>query len=148
MFISCNIQDLLDAEQITLDTYTEIESILKTYIDKASKLDNYGNTDQANLVWEYGDKIVYLVGYLFIIRQRILKDYRNCELKTLTEYKDIYKLDCIKKKFSCFKIPFDVDDLYEIFGVGSSLGFEGIAYMALEEDEDPVCNETSIFEFQ
>ncbi len=150
MFISnfCEVEDLLTAESITLDMYTQVETILKSYIDKASKLDNYGNSDKATIVWDYGNKLVYLVVYLFIVRERILKDYKNCELKTLSEYKEIYKLDCIKKTFNCFKVPFDVSDLYEIFGVGSSFGFEGIDYMSLEIDETIVCNETNIFEIQ
>ncbi len=149
MFINFGtILPLTDAEQITFDSYQEIEVIIKSYIDKGSKLDQYGISDKASPIWEYGTKIVYLVNLLFIIRERILKDYRNCELQTFDTYKEIYKLDCIKKTFACFSIPFNVTPLYAIFGLDNPYGFDGIAFMALELDETIVCNNTSIFEVQ
>ncbi len=149
MFINFGtILPLTDAEQITFDSYQEIEVIIKTYIDKGSKLDQYGISDKASPIWEYGNKIVYLVNLLFIIRERILKDYRNCELQTFDTYKEIYKLDCIRKTFACLSIPFDVNPLYAVFGLDNPYGFDGIAFMALELDETIVCNNTSIFEVQ
>lgn len=149
MFINFGvIQPLTDAEQVTADMYQEIEAYLYTYISKASKLDEYGMSEKADVLFEYGNKIVYLVLLLFIIRERILKDYRNCELQTFDTYKEEYKLDCIRKTFSCFSIPFDVNPLYAVFGLDNAYGFDGIAFMALEIDETTVCNNNSIFEIQ
>jgi len=149
MFINFGvIQPLTDAEQVTADMYQEIEAYLLTYISKASKLDEYGMSEKADVLFEYGNKIVYLVLLLFIIRERILKDYRNCELQTFETYKEEYKLDCIRKTFSCFSIPFDVNPLYAVFGLDNAYGFDGIAFMALEIDETTVCNNNSIFEIQ
>lgn len=149
MFINfCQIKSLDPAESLTLDAYDEIESILSTYISKAYKLDEYGKSADASKIWDYGNKIVYLIGYLFLIRERILKDYRNCQLKTFAEYKEIYKLDCIRKTFACFSIPFDVDNLYSIFGVNSPFGFDGIDFMAIEIDNTNLCNDGSVFEIQ
>lgn len=149
MFINFGtIQALTDAEQITLDMYEEIEAILYTYISKATKLDEYGMTEKADVLFEYGNKIVYLVSLLFIIRERILKDYRNCELQTFDTYKEEYKLDCIRKTFSCFSIPFDVNPLYAVFGLDNPYGFDGIAFMALEIDDTIACNINTVFEVQ
>lgn len=149
MFINFGtILPLTDAEQVTLDMYEEIETILQTYISKATKQDEYGMTERADVLFDYGNKIVYLVTLLFIIRERILKDYRNCELQTFETYKTEYKLDCIRKTFSCFSIPFDVNPLYAVFGLDNAFGFDGIAFMALEIDETTVCNNNSIFEVQ
>ena len=147
MFINFGqIQSLTDAEALTLDTYQEIETYLKQYIYKASKLDQYGKEKEANYTWEYGNKIVYLVNLLFIIRERIIKDIRNCNFDSFENYKETYKLDCIRKTFSCFPVPFDVNPLYAIFGLDDSFGFEGIAFDSIEIDEVNVCNRESILE--
>jgi hypothetical protein len=145
MFLSntCEVPDLLPAEQVTIDVYNTIESSLKLYIDKGYKLDNYGES-KANDMWGYGRYMVFLVAYLNIVRNNIQKDYLSCNLKTLQEYKQIYKLDCIREKFSCFSIPYDVDDLYETFGAGKSLAFTGIAYMGVEINGATVCGKSSI----
>ncbi len=149
MFINFGtIQPLTDTEQVTLDMYENIESIIKTYIDKGSKLDEYGITDKSSVIWEYGNKIVYLVSLLFIIRERILKDYNNCQLDTYESYKEQYKLDCIRKTFSCFSIPFDVNPLYEIFGLDDANGFEGIAFASIELDDSNACDINEVLEIQ
>lgn len=146
MFINFGtILPLNTSEQLTLDSYQEIQSIIKTYIDKASKLDEYGNSAKATSVWEAGNKIIYLTYYLDIVRQRILKDYQNCNLQSFEYYKETYKLDCIQKTFSCLPIPFDVNRLYAIYGLDETSGFEGIEFMALEIDETVSCNPTTIF---
>ena len=149
MFINFGvIESLTDAEQITFDSYQEIKSIIKTYIEKASKLDEYGMSDKASPIWEYGNRIIYLVGLLFIIREKILEDYSNCKLDTFENYKTAYKLDCIKKTFSCLPIPFNVTGLYEIFGLNDNFGFDGITFTALEIDNTIACNEITVFEVQ
>lgn len=147
MFIDFGvIKALTDAEQLTIDSYDEIETIISTYIQKAVKLDNYGQSNKATDIWEYGNKLVYLIVLLFIIRERILKDYNNCSLQTFDYYKDTYKLDCIRDTFSCLPIPFDVTGLYSIFGLNNNFGFDGINYMAIEEDINPNCSNNLIFE--
>lgn len=146
MFINFGtIEPLNDTEQVTLDMYEQVEAILNTYILKASTYDEYGNSDKANIIWEYGNKITYLVILLSIARQQILKDYANCELDTYETYKEDYKLDCIRKEFSCFSIPFDVNPLYEVFGLDDAYGFQGIGFMALEEDVAVACDINSVF---
>lgn len=145
MFINfCQIKDLLPDESLTLDSYNEVENIINNYSTLAIKLDQYGETDKANTNWEDANKLIYLVLYLTIIRQRIFKDFQNCTLQTLQQYKDIYKLDCIKKEFSCLSIPFNVDNLYNIFGVGITPGFDGIDFMAIETDSTIVCDRNTI----
>ncbi len=73
MFITFGtILPLNDEEQITLSSYDTIEPYIKVYIDKASKLDQYGISDRASVIWEEGNKIIYLVQYLYIIREIIL----------------------------------------------------------------------------
>lgn len=147
MFINfCQIKELLPEEGITLDSYNEVQTIINNYSTLGIKLDQYGETEKANTNWENANKVIYLVLYLSIIRQRILKDFKNCKLQTLQEYKDIYKLDCIKKEFSCLSISFNVDTLYNIYGVGITPGFDGIDYMAIETDNTIICNRNTIFE--
>ncbi len=149
MFINFGtILPLNTDEQITSEMYAQVETIIKTYIDRGSKLDEYGISDKASVIWEYGNKITYLVTYLSIIRQRILKDYINCELDTFENYKEEYKLDCIRKTFACFSIPFDVDALYAVYGLNNPYGFEGIEFMALEIDETIACDLDQVFEVQ
>ncbi len=131
-------------EQITSDMYAQVESIIKTYIDKGSKLDEYGISDKASPIWEYGNKIIYLVGLLSVIRQRILKDYRNCRLDTFENYKETYKLECIRKTFACFSIPFDVNALYAVYGLDTANGFEGIGFEAVALDDSIICDQTHI----
>lgn len=131
-------------EQITSDMYTEVETIIKTYIDKGSKLDQYGMSDKASPIWEYGNKIIYLVNLLSLIRQRILKDYANCKLDTFDNYKEAYKLDCIRKNFSCFSIPFDVNPLYAVFGLDNPYGFAGIGFEAVALDIEEACDQSVI----
>lgn len=147
MFINFKtILPLNTSEKLTFDVYSQIESIIKIYIDKASKLDEYGNNSKADIVWENGNKIVYLISYLTIIQEFIQKDYENCNLQSFKYYKDLYKLDCIKSTFSCLSIPFDVDPLYEVFGLGEIFGFDGIGYMAISEDNIEVCNNNLVFQ--
>lgn len=147
MFINFGVIEALnDSEQLTLDSYQEIQSIISTYIQKATKLDQYGISDRATPIFGYGNRLIYLVGLLFIIRERILKDYNNCSLQTFEFYKETYKLDCIRKTFSCLPIPFDVTSLYTIFGLNTHFGFDGINYMAIEEDVNPTCENNLIFE--
>lgn len=134
MFINFGlIEPLNNSEQLTFDSYAQIKSIIKNYIDKGSKLDEYGLSDKASPIWEYGNKVIYLVLYLNIINEQIQKDYDNSELQTFDYYKDLYKLDCIKKEFSCLSIPFDTDLLYEVFGLGKFFGFDGIGYMPITD---------------
>ncbi len=145
MFINFGVIESLNAsEAITLDMYNQVEIYLKQYIDKASKLDTYGNSDKADIVWEEGNKIIYLIGLLSIIRQRILKDYQNCIFTGVATYREEYKLDCIRKTFSCFTIPFDVNPLYEIFGLDDDYGFEGIGFDAVALDGSIACNQEAV----
>lgn len=146
MFINFGtILPLNNSEQVTFDSYSAVKDIIKTYIDRAYKLDEYGSSEKASLIWEYGNKIVYLTYYLDIIRERILNDYNNCNLQTYDYYKNLYKLDCIRKTFSCFLIPFDVDDLYSAYGLNKNFGFDGISFMAIKEDDSPACDNPLIF---
>lgn len=146
MFINFGtILPLNDSEQVTFNSYDEVKAILQIYIDKAYKLDQYGLVDKATPIWEYGNKVIYLVNYLFIIRDRINKDYVNCNLQTFKYYNDLYKLDCIRETFSCLTIPFDVDLLYSAFGLDKNFGFDGINYMAVEEDSSPACDNPLLF---
>lgn len=146
MFINFGtILPLNAEEQVTLDSYNSIEPYLKIYIDKAIKLDEYGISDKASVIWEEGNKIVYLVEYLYIVRDIILKDYENCNLQTYEYYKEEFKLDCIRETFSCLSIPFDVDGLYSSFGLNNNFGFDGISFMAIKEDNAPNCDNPLIF---
>lgn len=146
MFINFEtILPLNTDEQITSDMYDQVKTIIKTYIDKGAKLDEYGLSDKASPIWEYGNKIIYLVQYLSIIRQRILKDYRNCELDTFETYKEEYELDCIRKTFACFSIPFDVNALYAVYGLDTANGFEGIGFEAIADDDSVACDQESVF---
>jgi hypothetical protein len=146
MFINFGtILPLNAEEQVTLDSYDSIEPYLKVYIDKAIKLDEYGISDKASIIWEEGNKIVYLVQYLYIVRDIILKDYQSCSLETYEYYKEEFKLDCIRKTLSCMSIPFDVDGLYSSFGLNNNFGFDGISFMAIQEDDSPACENPLIF---
>ena len=145
MFINFGVIEELNANEfITIDAYNQLEVYLKQYIDKANALDAYGSSDKASIIWEEGNKIVYLVTLLSIIRQRILKDYQNCDFAGVASYREEYKLDCIRKTFSCFTIPFDVNPLYEVFGLDDDYGFEGIGYDAVALDNTIACNETAV----
>lgn len=147
MFINFGtILALNDSEQLTFDSYQELETIIKAYIDKASKLDEYGISDRATPIWEYGNKIIYLIGLLFIIRERILEDRSVCNVQSFEYYKEKYKLDCIRKTFSCLPIPFDVNPLYAMFGLDNYFGFDGISYMSIEEDITEACDENIVFQ--
>lgn len=147
MFINFGVlKSLNSSEQLTIDSYNQIESIVNTYITKATKMDEYGLSDKASAIFYYGNQLIYLIALLFIIRERILKDYSTCNLQTFEYYKETYKLDCIRKTFSCFTIPFDVTGLYNIFGLNTHFGFDGISYMSIQNDLTPVCNNSLIFE--
>lgn len=147
MFINFGVLKALTAsEKLTLDSYNQIQSIISTYITKATKLDKYGMSDKATPIFGYGNKLIYLVALLTIVRQRILKDYNNCNLQTFSYYSQTYQLDCIRKTFSCLPIPFDVTGLYTIFGLNNHFGFDGIGYMSIQNDLTPVCNNSLIFQ--
>lgn len=146
MFINnCQIKDLLADEQLTSDMYSQIQNIINTYIQKGIYLDQYGITKQSSEIFEYGNKLIYLVLYLSIINQRITGDIQNCSLQTLSNYRDLYKLDCIKESFLCFSIPINVEALYKVFGLSEPFGFSGINFMAIGLDSPNVCNDAQIF---
>ncbi len=147
MFINFDtILPLNASEQLTIDSYSAIKTIVKSYIDRAYKLDEYGISDKSSIIWEEGNKIFYLITYLTFANEQITKDYINCNLNTFDYYKELYKLDCIRKTFACLTIPFDVDPLYEVFGLGKNFGFDGIGYMAIVEDTTEVCNNNLVFQ--
>lgn len=140
MFINFGeIEALNNSEQITFDMYSQVQEIISTYINKGIKLDEYGYSKKATPIWEYGNKVVYLVVYLTMVRERILKDLANNELEEYSFYADLYKLDCIKKTFSCFSIPFNVEDLYAVYGVSSSnFSYDGISYMTINDEDNNI----------
>jgi hypothetical protein len=145
MFINFGvILPLNSSEEVTIDSYNEVESKLKVYIDKAYKADQYG-LDKSSQIWEEGNKIIYLIQYLFIVRDKIIKDYEGCNLQDYDYYKNLFKLTCIRKKLSCMSIPFDVEGLFSVFGLNKNFGFDGISFMAIKEDNSPNCENPLIF---
>lgn len=149
MFINfCQITTPEVNESLRINAFNIIEPYLDSNIAKGLVGDEYGLTTKANVFWQDASEYKFLIRYLFIIRDEILKDIQNCSRKTYSEYKEDFKLDCIKKHFSCQKIPFDVTPLYNLFGVGNPYGFDGISFMAISYDDQPLCNENNIFEVQ
>jgi len=150
MFINfCQIKDLTYSEQLLMDAYEIIQPYMDQNIDKAYKADQYGIANKGQVYWDDASDYRYLVLYMFIIRMRIIRDFQSCNLQTYEYYKDQFKLECIKKHFSCKTITFNVDNLFALFGITTTtFGFEGIDFAALEIDDEPVCNEQTIFEVQ
>lgn len=150
MFINfCQIKNLEYSEQLLIDAYNIIQPTLDSNIDKAYKADQYGLSGKAVIYWDDMADLRYLILYMFIIRMRILKDYQTCVLKPYTTYVDDFKLVCIRKHFSCKIIPFNVNALFELFGIGpNSFSFDGVGFDALEVDDTPICNNESVFEIQ
>lgn len=142
----CQIQPLNSSEQLTIDSYEELESNLKYYIDKVYKLDTYGRTKESNKNIKVGLHLIYLNIYLNIVRSAILNDIQTCNKKSFDDYKKQYKLDCIKKHFACLDKGVDIDNLLSIYNLTSSTFFTGISSMAIGYDNTPICNKTSIFE--
>lgn len=146
MFINnCQIDTLTTDEFITIEAYEVIENLVKSYIEKGYKQDLYA-LKGANSSWDLGNDLFYLLTYLQIVRSSIIRDIQSCNKQSFEYYKDKFKLDCIKKYFACKSTGIDISALYNIFGVGSPVGYEGIAYMAIGFDDTPICNETNIFE--
>ncbi len=149
MFINfCQIKTPEVNEALLINSFNIIEPYLNTNIQKGLVGDEYGLTEKANIFWQEASEYKFLIMYLFIIREQIIKDIQTCNRKTYTEYKENFKLDCIKKHFSCLEIPFDVTPLYNLFGVGSPFGFDGISFMAIAYDNQTSCEEDNIFEVQ
>lgn len=150
MFINfCQIKTLEYSEQLLIDAYNIIQPTLDSNIDKAFKADQYGLSGKAITYWDDAADLRYLILYMFIIRMRILRDYQNCDLQSYQTYIDDFELVCIRKHFTCKIIPFNINSLFDLFGIGvNSFSFDGIGFDALEVDDSPVCNNDSIFEVQ
>lgn len=145
---NCLNQDVLGANKdllLPMNERMNIEFLDATFsnmisiMNKAYSLDEYGS-DKANKFWDSANDLMYLQVYLNIIALSIKQDLANgnCSLLDYDTISERYKIDCIRKYFSCISI--DIDPLLSIFGIDRDM-FDGIGYMGIEEGD---CNK--IFE--
>lgn len=150
MFVNqCQIIPPTEVEQLTIDSFDSIEDSVSVFLSKAYQLDQYGLPKEADKYWDSYSDVTYLVQLLSLIRERIISDFQNCSLQSHDFYVKTYDLDCIKDHFSCLPTPFNVDDLFDLYGISNNtFNFDGIAYEALELDSTPICNKTEVLEIQ
>lgn len=127
----CGVKDITIIQQLLISTYDEVSDDILTIINNAYKADQYGKKISEEL-WDQVNDINYFILYSFIMKFELNTKGGN-DLNTINSLKDKYKINCIRKHFSCF--GFDIDPILISMGieVGTNLGID---YASLETTEN------------
>lgn len=134
LYNTCNTKDPNYYQELLFNAYDILTEDIIELINKAYKEDQYGKKIADN-TWDTVNDINYLILYLFIINDKILRQgYLTGEISDnfRTEILEDYKISCVKKHFSCKNI--NINPLLELFNISNN---GGIDYMNIETGNNP-----------